>query len=177
MRNQTINLQTLASTKFVKSSLSLYFFTLGSSFLGLSFYLFLETIGYTDKVITSWSGQAAFWLVVISSISIFILFLPIEFFNQFKLLNTSFNELMVNIVSTILISIISLVLFQVLLPEGMLLSPYISSLTRATSFSGFIVIPIFLFLLNYLERSFRIVSEYTYYLVLLMWIISSKFFI
>ncbi len=177
MKNQTINLQTLTSTKFVKSSLSLYFFTLGSSFLGLSFYLFLETIGYTDKVITSWSGQAAFWVVVISSISIFFLFLPIEFFNQFKLLNTSFNELMVNIVSTILISIISLVLFQVLLPEGMLLSPYISSLTRATSFSGFIVIPIFLFLLNYLERSFRIVSEYTYYLVLLMWIISSKFFI
>ena len=177
MKNQTLNLQTLTSTKFVKSSLSLYFFTLGSSFLGLSFYLFLETIGYTDKVITSWSGQAAFWVVVISSISIFFLFLPIEFFNQFKLLNTSFNELMVNIVSTILISIISLVLFQVLLPEGMLLSPYISSLTRATSFSGFIVIPIFLFLLNYLERSFRIVSEYTYYLVLLMWIISSKFFI
>ena len=177
MKNQTLNLQTLTSTKFVKSSLSLYFFTLGSSFLGLSFYLFLETIGYTDKVITSWSGQAAFWVVVIASIAIFFLFLPIEFFNQFKLLNTSFNELMVNIVSTILISIISLVLFQVLLPESMLLSPYISSLTRATSFSGFIVIPIFLFLLNYLERSFRIVSEYTYYLVLLMWIISSKFFI
>jgi len=177
MKNQTINLQTLTSTKFVKSSLSLYFFTLGSSFLGLSFYLFLETIGYTDKVITSWSGQGVFWVVVLSSISIFFLFLPIEFFNQFKLLNTSFNELIVNIISTILISIISLVLFQVLLPESMLLSPYISSLTRATSFSGFIVIPIFLFLLNYLERSFRIVSEYTYYLVLLMWIISSKFFI
>jgi len=177
MKNQTINLQTLTSTKFVKSSLSLYFFTLGSSFLGLSFYLFLETIGYTDKVITSWSGQGVFWVVVLSSISIFFLFLPIEFFNQFKLLNTSFNELMVNIISTILISIISLVLFQVLLPESMLLSPYISSLTRATSFSGFIVIPIFLFLLNYLERSFRIVSESTYYLVLLMWIISSKFFI
>lgn len=177
MKNVTVNLQTLTSTKLVKSSLSLYFFTLGSSFLGLSLYLFLETVGYTDKVITSWSGQALFWLVIVSSISIFLLFLPIEFFNQFKLSNTSFNELMVNIISTILISIISLVLFQILLPENMLLSPYISSLTRATSFSGFIVIPIFLFLLNYIERSFRIVSEYTYYLVLLIWIISSKFFI
>ena len=177
MKNQTINLQNLTSMKFVKSSLSLYFFTLGSSFLGLSLYLFLETVGYTENVITSWSGQSVFWGVIISSIAIFFLFLPIEFFNQFKLSNTSFNELIVNIISTILISIIYLVLFQILLPENMLLSSYIGSLTRATSFSGFIVIPIFLFLLNYLERSFRIFSEYTYYLVLLMWIISSKFFI
>jgi hypothetical protein len=177
MKNVTVNLQTLTSIKFVKSSLSLYFFTLGSSFLGLSLYLFLETVGYTDKVITSWSGQSLFWVVIISSISIFFLFLPIEFFNQFKLSNSSFNELMVNIISTILISIFSLVLFQILLPENMLLSPYMGSLTRATSFSGFIVIPIFLFFLNYIERSIRLVSEYTYYFVLLMWIVSSKFFI
>ena len=175
MNNQTISLQSITSIKFVKTSLSLYFFTLGSSFLGLALYLFLETVGYTDKIITSWSGQGAFWSIVISSISIFLLFLPIEFFNQFKLSNTSFNDLIVNIISTILISIFSLVLFQILLPEGMLLTPYISSLTRATSFSGFIVIPIFLFFLNYIERNIRLISKYTYYLVLLMWIISSKF--
>ena len=77
MNNQTISLQSITSIKFVKTSLSLYFFTLGSSFLGLALYLFLETVGYTDKIITSWSGQGAFWSIVISSISIFLLFLPI----------------------------------------------------------------------------------------------------
>ena len=65
MNNQTISLQTITSINFVKTSLSLYFFTLGSSFLGLSLYLFLETVGYTDKIITTWSGQGAFWAVIV----------------------------------------------------------------------------------------------------------------
>ena len=41
--------------------IGMYFFALGTSLLGFSVYLFLESVGIVEKTIISWNGQGLFW--------------------------------------------------------------------------------------------------------------------
>ena len=65
--------------KQIISVLGLYCFVLGTSLLGFSVYLFLESSGIVNEVLISWSGQGLFWSFITLFVSIFILFVPIEF--------------------------------------------------------------------------------------------------
>ena len=163
--------------KQLKTTLSLYFFTLGTCLLGLSVYLFLESTNFSERSITTWSGQSLFWSLLIFFVALFLLFLPIEFFNSFKFLNSSFADLIANITFVILTSLFFLVFFQILLPSNTIILQEVISLTRAISFSGFIVIPILIFVLNNLERKFTNLSRFSFSVLLLAWILASQFFI
>ena len=66
------------------SIFGLYLFSLGAVLLGYSLYLLLESIGGTERNIISWTGQGLFWFLILFLTSIFILFLPVEFLNVFK---------------------------------------------------------------------------------------------
>ena len=109
MNNQKLTIQQSITFgnlgKHLKGTISLYMFTLGSAILGFSVYLFLSTITLQETNCVSWTGEALFWGLIFFLISIFILFLPIEFSNTFYLLNDSFNDLVINIISTILTSL------------------------------------------------------------------------
>ena len=96
-----MNNQNLINFNFrqLKTILSLYFFTLGTCLLGLSVYLFLESTNFLEQSITTWSGQSLFWSLLIFFAALFLLFLPIEFFNSFKFANSSFADLIANITS------------------------------------------------------------------------------
>ena len=88
------------------SVLGLYCFVLSTSLLGFSVYLFLESSGIVNEVlIISWSGQGLFWSFITFFVSIFILFVPIEFFNEYFIENRSFRNLLANIVSVIFVSL------------------------------------------------------------------------
>ena len=65
----------------ITSVLGLYCFVLGTSLLGFSIYLFLESSGIVNEALISWSGQGLFWSFITLFVSIFILFIPVEFFN------------------------------------------------------------------------------------------------
>jgi len=174
-----MNNQSFLSLNFkqLKTTLSLYFFTLGACLLGFSVYLFLESTNFSERSITTWSGQSLFWSLLIFFAALFLLFLPIEFFNSFKFLNSSFADLIANITFTILTSLFFLVFFQILLPSNTIILQEVISLTRAISFSGFIVIPILIFVLNNLERKFTNLSRFSFSVLLLAWILASQFFI
>ena len=109
-----MNNQNFMSLNFrqLKTTLSLYFFTLGTCMLGFSLYLFLESTNFSERLITTWSGQSLFWSILIFFVSLFLLFLPIEFFASFKILNSSFGDLIANIVLTILTSLFFLIFFS-----------------------------------------------------------------
>ena len=102
MNNQKLTIQQSITFgnlgKHLKGTISLYIFTLGSAILGFSVYLFLSTITLQESNYVSWTGEALFWGLIFFLISIFILFLPIEFSNTFYLLNDSFNDLVINII-------------------------------------------------------------------------------
>ena len=104
-------------------------------------------------------------------------FLPIEFFNSFKFVNSSFADLIANITFAILTSLFFLIFFQILLPSNTIILQEVVSLTRANSFSGFIVIPILIFILNNFERKFSELRRFSFGIILLVWILSSQFFI
>ena len=59
--------------------------------------------------LTSWSGESLFWGLILFLASLFILFFPIEFLNNFYLENRTFTELISNILFTILTSLFFLV--------------------------------------------------------------------
>ena len=174
-----MNNQNLINFNFrqLKTILSLYFFTLGTCLLGLSVYLFLESTNFLEQSITTWSGQSLFWSILIFFVSLFLLFLPIEFFASFKILNRSFGELIANIMLTILTSLFFLIFFQILLPKETLILQEIVSLTRAVSFSGFIIIPVLIFILNNLQKKFSNLERFTFNILLFCWILSSQFFL
>ena len=96
----------------VVSVFGLYCFVLGTSLLGFSIYLFLESSGYVNQNFITWSGQGLFWGFTTFFISLFILFIPIEFFNQYYIENRSFKNLLTNIVSVIFVSLLFLVAFN-----------------------------------------------------------------
>ena len=161
----------------LKTTLSLYFFTLGTCMLGFSVYLFLESTNFSERLITTWSGQSLLWSILVFFVALFLLFLPIEFFVSFKILNTSFSELIVNVILTILTSLFFLIFFQLILPNQTLILQEIVSLTRAISFSGFIVIPVIIFILNNLQKKFSNLEQFTFNILLFCWIMSSQLFL
>ena len=73
----------------IMSVLGLYCFVLGTSLLGFSVYLFLESSGIVNEVLISWSGQGLFWSFITLFVSLFVLFVPVEFFNEYFIENLS----------------------------------------------------------------------------------------
>ena len=161
----------------VVSIIGLYCFVLGTSLLGFSVYLFLESSGFVEQAFINWSGQGLFWSFITLFISLFVLFIPVEFFNEYFIENRSFKNLLTNIVSVIFVSLFFLVVFQVLLRnQNVFVTEYLA-ITRAVSFSGFIAIPLLLFLFHNFGRNLYIINKYSYSLLLTIWIVSTQIFL
>ena len=133
------------------SIFGLYLFSLGAVISGYSIYLLLETIGRVDRGIISWSGEGLFWFLILLFSGIFILFIPVEFLQVFKIYNTTFKDLIFNIVYSILISLFFLIIFQFSINPDSLILNDISSIGKSVSFAGFVAIPIILFLQHILK--------------------------
>ena len=86
----------------------LYLFSIGTTISGYSFYLLLESLELVSRSIISWNAQGLFWFLILFCIALFILFVPIEFFNVFKIYNLTFKDLMLNVISVIFISLLYL---------------------------------------------------------------------
>ena len=91
---------------------SLYLFSLGTTFLGYSSYLFLEAFGLVERSVTTWNAQGLFWFLILFCVAIFILFIPVEFLNTFKIYNISFKDLLTNVILVIFTSLSFLVIFN-----------------------------------------------------------------
>jgi len=165
------------SRKNFVSILSLYLFSLGTLFLGYSFYLLLESIGIVEKNIISWNGQGLLWFVVLFCVSIFILFLPIEFFSVFKIYNKTFKDLILNIIFVIFTSLIFLILFQYLISADNLIIKEVVDIGKAVSFAGFIAIPLVLFLFHSFFRKSVVTNNFIYSFILLIWVSTSQIFL
>jgi len=161
----------------VLTVVSLYCFAFGTALLGFSIYLFLESSGFVNQVFISWTGQGLFWSLITLFVSLFILFLPVEFFNEYFIENSSFKNLLTNIVSVIFISLFFLVIFQILLRnQNIFVNEYLV-IARAVSFSGFIAIPLILFLFHSFGKNILFIKKYSYSLVLIIWIVSTQIFL
>ena len=163
--------------KYFVSIFGLYSFTLGTILLGYSIYLFLEGIGIVENSITTWSGQSLFWFLIIFCIAIFILFIPVEFFDTFKIFNNTFKDLIMNILAVILISLVTLVVFQFLINPSNLVIKNLILIGRATSFAGFIGIPLLFFLQHNLKRTINISDNFSYSIIILLWILTANIFL
>ena len=164
-------------SKNFSSILGLYLFSLGAVFAGYSIYLLLETIQRVDRNIITWSGQGLFWSLILFLIALFILFIPVEFLNIFKIYNSTFKDLIFNIIYSIGISLVSLVLFQFFINSETLIMNDISSIGKSVSFAGFIAVPLILFLQHTLRRSLNIIDKISYSFTLFIWIVSSQIFL
>jgi len=163
--------------RLVLTVVSLYCFVFGTALLGFSIYLFLESSGFVNQVFISWTGQGLFWSLITLFVSLFILFLPVEFFNEYFIENSSFKNLLTNIVSVIFISLFFLVIFQILLRnQNIFVNEYLV-IARAVSFSGFIAIPLILFLFHNFGKNILFIKKYSYSLVLIIWIVSTQIFL
>jgi len=163
--------------RLVLTVVSLYCFVFGTALLGFSIYLFLESSGFVNQVFISWTGQGLFWSLITLFVSLFILFLPVEFFNEYFIENSSFKNLLTNIVSVIFISLFFLVIFQILLRnQNIFVNEYLV-IARAVSFSGFIAIPLILFLFHNFGKNILVIKNYSYSLVLIIWIVSTQIFL
>ena len=161
----------------VFSVVGLYCFALGTSLLGFSVYLFLESSGFVSQTFISWSGQGLFWSLITFFISLFILFIPVEFFNEYFIENRSFKNLLTNIISVIFVSLFFLVISQVLLRnQNVFVNEYLS-IARAVSFSGFIAIPLVLFIFHNFGKNLYVVNQFSYSLILIIWILSTQLFL
>ncbi len=157
--------------------IGLYFFVLGTSLLGFSVYLFLESVGIVEQTYINWNGQGLFWSFLTFFASLFILFIPVEFFDKYFIENRSFRNLLTNIVSVIFTSLFFLILFQVLLRnQNIFVNEYLV-IARAVSFSGFIAIPLLLFLIHNFGRNFYLINNNTYALTLIFWILTTQIFL
>ena len=155
----------------------LYCFVLGTSLLGFSIYLFLESSGFVEQTFINWSGQGLFWSFITLFISLFVLFIPVEFFSKYFIENRSFKDLLTNIVSVIFVSLFFLVVFQILLRnQNVFINEYLV-IARAVSFSGFIAVPLVLFLFHNFGKNLYILNKYSYSLILIIWIISTQIFL
>ena len=161
----------------VVSVIGLYCFVLGTSLLGFSVYLFLESSGFVSQAFISWSGQGLFWSLITFFISLFILFIPVEFLNEYFLENRSFKNLLTNIISVIFVSLFFLVVLQILLRnQNVFINEYLS-VARAVSFSGFIAIPLVLFIFHNFGKNLYLINKYSYSLILIIWILSTQVFL
>ena len=180
MKYQNVNNE-ISSFSFQKqnlySMLGLYFFSLGSSILGYSAYLFLESFGFVQQKIITWNGQGLFWFLVLFCIAIFILFIPIEFLNIFRIYNSSFKDLLINIISVIFISLTFLVFFQFFITTRNQILFDLVEIAKSTSFSGFITVPLMLFVHHNIKNRINLSDSTSFSLLLFVWIISSQIFL
>ena len=93
---KTNNIISKISNNVISSVVSLYMYTLGSLLMGFSIYLMLQTTN-EENILTTWSGEAMFWSLIIFFIALFVLFFPIEFLNYPVLKNSNFSDLVINI--------------------------------------------------------------------------------
>ena len=159
------------------SIFGLYLFSLGTVFCGYSIYLLLEATGRIERSIITWSGQGLFWSLILFFIALFILFIPVEFLNVFKIYNSTFKDLIFNIIYSIGISLVSLMLFQFFISTDTIIMSDISSIGKSVSFSGFIAVPLILFLQHTFRNSLTFNDSVAYSFTLLVWIISSQIFL
>ena len=180
MNYQNLN-QELNSLNFQKkyffSIFGLYLFSLGTTILGYSMYLLLESIGIVDKSVITWNAQGLFWFLILFCVALFVLFVPVEFLNVFKIYNLTFKDLIVNIIFVILTSLITLVFFQFFINPSNLIISDIIDIGKAVSFSGFIAIPLILFLQHNLKRTIEFSDTFSYSLIYFAWVISSQIFL
>jgi len=161
----------------VISVIGLYCFVLGTSLLGFSVYLFLESSGFVSQAFISWSGQGLFWSFITFFISLFVLFIPVEFLNEYFLENRSFKNLLTNIISVIFVSLFFLVVLQILLRnQNVFINEYLA-VARAVSFSGFIAVPLVLFMFHNFGKNLYLINKYSYSLILIIWILSTQVFL
>ena len=163
--------------KYFYSIFGLYLFSIGTTILGYSMYLLLESLGLVPKLIITWNAQGLFWFLIFFCISLFILFIPIEFLNIFKIYNLTFKDLIVNIILVIFTSLISLVFFQFFLTPSNLVLNDLIDIGKAVSFSGFIAIPLILFLQHNFKRTIGFSDSFSYSLTYFLWVMSSKLFL
>ena len=78
---KTNNIVSKISNNAISSVVSLYMYTLGSLLMGFSIYLMLQTSN-EENTLTTWSGEAMFWSLIIFFIALFVLFFPVEFLNH-----------------------------------------------------------------------------------------------
>ncbi len=175
MNNQRFLNQQSFNFKNMSSILALYFYALGTLFLGYATYLLYTS--NSEQSPTSWVGESMFWGLIVFFIAIFILFLPVEFFNKTKIYNSGFNEMIVNILIIIFTSLIFLIIFQSLIQANNQVLSDIKTISRSISFSGFIVMPITIFILNNFVKRFNFVESYTFSFLLLVWIFSAQLFL
>ena len=164
-------------SKNFSSIFGLYLFSLGAVFSGYSLYLLLEATESVERKIITWSGQGLFWSLILFFIALFILFIPVEFLNVFKIYNSTFKDLIFNIIYSIGISLLSLVLFQFFINSETLIMNDISSIGKSVSFAGFIAVPLILFLQHTLRGSLNLAGKASYSFTLFVWIVSSQIFL
>ena len=164
-------------SKNFSSIFGLYLFSLGAVFSGYSLYLLLEATESVERKIITWSGQGMFWSLILFFIALFILFIPVEFLNVFKIYNSTFKDLIFNIIYSIGISLLSLVLFQFFINSETLIMNDISSIGKSVSFAGFIAVPLILFLQHTLRGSLNFIDKVGYSITLFVWIVSSQIFL
>lgn len=175
MNNQKINLRYLINFDNISSVISLYFYSLGTVMLGFSLYLFYSINIPSDQF--SWIGDTLFWAFIILFSSIFLLFIPVEFLNKTTIRNVTFNDLVVNISTTILTSLIFLIIFQIFINYDSKIINEVKYITRSISFSGFIVMPLVYFVHNNLSKRFILLEKLSFSFFLGSWIISAQFFL
>ena len=159
------------------SVFGLYLFSLGSIYLGYSVYLLMESIGIIEQQVITWNAQGLFWFLILFCVSLFVLFIPVEFLNIFKIYNSSFRDLITNIIIAIFTSLFFLIFFQFFIdPESKIVSDVID-IGKAVSFSGFIAVPLVLFLQHNLLRTIDLKDSVSYSLVLFLWVMSSQIFL
>lgn len=177
MKNLTNNLKVGNLSSQAKSIVSLYLLTLGTYLLGFTVYVFLEAFLIVEHRVISWSGEGLFWGFLLLFLAIFLLFFPSEFFNEFNVNLFSFQNLVINILLTIIFSFVFLILLQLAVPPDTSLLKELRILLRAVSFAGFTTIPIFLYLLSVVSNrlNIKVFSNFEY--ILILWIFSGLFFI
>ena len=163
--------------KYFFSIFGLYLFSLGTTILGYSTYLLLESVGIVEKSVTTWNAQGLFWFLILFCVAIFILFIPVEFLNTFKIYNISFKDLLTNVILVIFTSLSFLVFFQFFLSPSNQIVRDIIDLGKAVSFSGFITVPLILFVVHNLKRTIGFPENFSYSFTLFVWVISSQLFL
>ena len=163
--------------KYFFSVFGLYLFSLGTTILGYSTYLLLESVGIVEKSVITWNAQGLFWFLILFCVSLFVLFVPVEFLNIYKIHNLTFKDLIINIIFVILTSLVSLIFFQFFLNPSNLIMSDIIDIGKAVSFSGFIAIPLILFLQHNLKRSIGFSDNFSYSITYFAWVISSQIFL
>ena len=163
--------------KYLFSIFGLYLFSIGTTILGYSIYLLLESIGFVTRMVITWNAQGLFWFLILFCLSLFILFIPIEFLNIFKIYNVTFKDLILNVILVIFTSLISLVFFQFFLNPSNLILNDLVDIGKAISFSGFIAIPLILFLQHNFMRTIGISDSFSYALTYFLWVLSSQLFL